>query len=213
MHSMTDSLNDSDELLRLAKAGDVRALAEVLERSRERLKQMVRVRLDPRLRGRLDPSDVIQEAYLDAARRLPEYVRDPTVPFFVWLRRLTAQRLTDLHRQHLGAKMRDAALDVSLYDGAYPQASSLSLAAQLLGRFSSPSRAAIRAEVQIRVQEALNSMDFVDREVLALRHFEMLTNDEAAHVLGIKKTTASNRYVRALKRLTAVLEAYPELRP
>jgi RNA polymerase sigma-70 factor (ECF subfamily) len=213
MHSMDDSPNDTDELLRRAAAGDVRALAEVLERNRERLKRMVRVRLDPRLRGRLDPSDVIQEAYLDAARRLPEYVRDPSVPFFLWLRKLTAQRLIDLHRQHLGAKIRDASLEVSLHSGAYPQASSLSLAAQLLGRFSSPSRAAIRAEIQIRVQEALNSLDDVDREGLALRHFEMLTNDEVAQVLGIKKTAASNRYVRALQRLTSVLESYPDLMP
>ena len=213
MHLMGDSTNESGDLIERAGAGDMRALAEVLERNRERLKQMVRTRLDPRLRGRLDPSDVIQEAYLDAARRLPEYVRDPAVPFFLWLRKLTAQRLIDLHRQHLGAKMRDAGLEVSLYSGAFPQASSLSLAAQLLGRFSSPSRAAMRAEIQIRVQEALNSMDAIDREILALRHFEMLTNGEVAQVLGIKNTTASNRYVRALKRLTEVLESYPDLRP
>jgi RNA polymerase sigma-70 factor (ECF subfamily) len=205
--------NDTEQLVRRAAAGDLRALADVLERNRERLKRMVRVRLDPRLRGRLDPSDVIQEAYLDAARRLPEYVGDPAVPFFLWLRKLTAQRLIDLHRQHLGAKIRDARLEVSLHSGAYPQASSLSLAAQLLGRFSSPSRAAIRAEIQIRVQEALHAMDDTDREVLALRHFEMLTNDEVAQVLGVKKTTASNRYVRALKRLTSVLETYPDLAP
>lgn len=210
---MDDSTNNTAELIERAAAGDVRALADVLESNRERLKRMVRVRLDPRLRGRLDPSDVIQEAYLDAARRLPEFVRDPAVPFFLWLRKLTMQRLIDLHRQHLGARMRDAGLEVSLHSGAYPQASSLSLAAQLLGRFSSPSRAAMRAEIQIRVQEALNAMDDVDREVLALRHFEMLTNEEVAQVLNIKKTAASNRYVRALKRLTAVLESYPDLQP
>jgi len=211
MHSMDDPANDTEKLVERAGAGDVRALAEVLERNRDRLKRMVRVRLDPRLRGRFDPSDVIQEAYLDAARRLPEYVRASNVPFFLWLRMLTAQRLVDLHRQHLGAKMRDASLEVSLHSGAYPQASSLSLAAQLLGRFSSPSREAIRVEVQVRVQEALNAMDPTDREVLALRHFEMLSNEEVAQVLGIKKSAASNRYVRALKRLTTVLESYPGL--
>lgn len=204
---------DTNELLQRAGAGDVRALAEVLDRNRERLKLMVRVRMDPRLRGRLDPSDVVQEAYLDAARRLPEYVRDPAVPFFLWLRKLTAQRITDVHRQHLGARMRSAGMEVSLHGGVYPQASSMSLAAQLLGRFSSPSRAAMRAEIQIRVQEALRGMDDLDREVLALRHFEMLSNEEVAQVLGIKKTAASNRYVRALKRLTAVLEAFPDLKP
>lgn len=210
---MNESSDNTAELVARAGAGDVRALAEVLDRNRERLRRMVRIRLDTRLRGRLDPSDVIQDAYLDAARRLPEYVRDPAVPFFLWLRKLTAQRLTDVHRQHLGAKMRDATLEVSLHYGVYPQASSISLAAHLLGRYSSPSWEAMRAELQVRVQEALNSMDLIDREVLALRHFEMLTNEEVAQVLGVKKTAASNRYVRALKRLTTILEAFPDLRP
>jgi len=170
---------------------------------------MVRLRLDRRLQGRLDPDDVLQEAYLDFARRLPEYAANPSVPFFLWLRSLTGQRLIDLHRQHLGAKMRDANQEVSLYRGALPQASSVSLAAQLLGRLTSASQAAIRAETQIRVQEALNSMDPMDREVLTLRHFEMLTNDETAQVLGIKKSAASNRYVRALKRLKDILALLP----
>src|SRR5262249_52005057 len=109
------------------------------------------------------------------------------------------------HRQHLGAQMRDADREVSLYRGALPQASSASLAAQLLGRFTSASRAALRAELQIRVQEALNGLDPLDREVLALRHFEMLTNAETAAVLGLKKSAASNRYIRALERLKDIL--------
>src|SRR6185295_5918332 len=108
--------------------------------------------------GRLDASDVLQEAYLDYARRLPEYARNPTLPFYLWLRFLTGQRLIDVHRQHLGAQMRDAGQEVSLYRGALPQASSASLACQLLGRLTSASRAAIRAETQMQVQEALNSM-------------------------------------------------------
>jgi RNA polymerase sigma-70 factor (ECF subfamily) len=170
---------------------------------------MVRLRLDRRLQGRLDPSDVVQEAYLDFARRLPDYARAPDMPFYLWLRFLTGQRLIDLHRQHLGTRMRDAAQEVSLYRGALPQASSASLAAQLLGRLTSASRAAVRAETQIRVQEALNRMDPMDREVLTLRHFEMLSNDETATVLGIKKSTASNRYIRALKRLKETLAGLP----
>ncbi len=200
---------NTDELLRRALDGERQALAELFTRYRERLRQMVRLRLDRRLQGRLDPSDVLQEAYLDFARRLPEYAANPSLPFFLWLRGLTGQRLIDLHRQHLGAKMRDAAQEVSLYRGALPQASSVSLAAQLLGRLTSASRAAIRAETQIRVQEALNSMDPLDREVLTLRHFEMLSNEESAQVLGIKKSAASNRYVRALKRLRDILSGLP----
>jgi RNA polymerase sigma-70 factor (ECF subfamily) len=208
---MTDSATTSDDLIRRASAGDQAALAEVFALYRERLRQMVRLRLDRRLQGRLDASDVLQEAYLDFARRLPDYARDPAMPFYLWLRFLTGQRLIDLHRQHLGAKMRDAGQEVSLYRGALPQASSVSLAARLLGRLTSASQAAVRAETQIRVQEALNRMDAMDREVLALRHFELLSNDETAAVLGVSKTAASNRYVRALKRLKELLAAVPGL--
>ncbi len=206
---MAESPSTTDELLRRACAGDQQALAEVFSRYRDRLRLMVGLRLDRRLQGRLDPSDVVQEAYLDFARRLPDYARAPNMPFYLWLRFLTGQRLIDLHRQHLGTRMRDAAQEVSLYQGALPQASSASLAAQLLGRLTSASRAAIRAETQVRVQEALNQMEPIDREVLTLRHFEMLTNDETAAVLGIRKSAASNRYVRAVKRLREILAALP----
>jgi RNA polymerase sigma-70 factor, ECF subfamily len=206
---MPDTENPCDDVLHRAATGDQEALAHVFARYRDRLRLMVRLRLDRRLQGRLDPSDVLQEAYLDFARRLPEYAREPAMPFYLWLRLLTGQRLVDLHRMHLGAKMRDAGQEVSLYRGALPQASSASLAAQLLGRLTSASRAAMRAETQIRVQEALNRMDALDREVLTLRHFEMLSNDEAATVLGIKKSAASNRYIRALKRLKELLATLP----
>jgi RNA polymerase sigma-70 factor (ECF subfamily) len=206
---MTTDLRDVGDLMRRTQSGDQQALAELFTRCRERLWQMVRLRLDRRLQGRLDPEDVLQEVYLDYARRLPEYAANPALPFYLWLRGLTGQRLIDLHRQHLGAKMRDAGQEVSLYRGALPPASSGSLAAQLLGHLTSPSQAAIRAETQLRVQEALNGMDPMDREVLTLRHFEMLTYEETAQVLGIKKSAASQRYVRALKRLKAALSALP----
>jgi RNA polymerase sigma-70 factor (ECF subfamily) len=206
---MTDTHSNPEDLIRRASSGDQEALAEVFALHRDRLRQMVRLRLDRRLQGRLDPSDVLQEAYLDFSRRLPDYARNPAMPFYLWLRFLTGQRLIDLHRQHLGTQMRDVGQEVSLYRGALPQASSASLAAQLLGRFTSASRAAIRAETQIRVQEALNRMDAIDREILALRHFEMLTNEETATVLGIRKSAASNRYVRALQRLKEILSALP----
>jgi RNA polymerase sigma-70 factor (ECF subfamily) len=206
---MASDPREIEGLLCRADAGDAAAMGELFARYRDRLRQMVKLRLDRRLQGRLDPSDVLQEAYIDLARRLPEYVRNPPGPFYLWLRFLTGQRLIDLHRQHLGAKMRDAGQEVSLYRGALPQASSESLAAQLLGRLTSASRAAIRAETQLRVQKALNSMHPLDREVLTLRHFEMLGNEETAQVLGIKKSAASNRYVRALKRLKDLLAGIP----
>jgi RNA polymerase sigma-70 factor (ECF subfamily) len=133
------------------------------------------------------------------------------MPVFLWLRLVTGQKLIDLHRHHLGTKMRDAGVEVSLHRGALPVASSVSLAELLLGRLTSPTRAAQRAEMQLRLQEALNRMDPVDREVLILRHFEELSNVETAHVLGLEKTAASNRYIRALKRLKGVLSSFSGL--
>jgi RNA polymerase sigma-70 factor (ECF subfamily) len=170
---------------------------------------MVALRLDRRLQGRVAPSDVIQDACLDAARRLPEYRNNPTMPFFLWLRLLVSQRLVDEHRKHLGAAARDAGREISLYRGALPETSSAALAAHLLGRLTTPSRAAIRAERKIRLQEALNSLDPIDREVLALRHFEELSNGETAAVLGLDKSAASKRYARALIRLKEILAALP----
>ena len=202
---MSGSVHDPSGLLRRLAAGDGGAAAELFAAHRDRLRLMVRLRLDRRLQGRLDPSDVLQEAYLDVARRAPEYAANPTLPPYLWLRFLTGQRLLQLHRQHLGAQMRDAGQEVSLYRGALPQASSVSLANQLLGRLTSPTQAAVRAELQLRVQEALNTMEAMDREVLTLRHFEMLTNEETAAALGIRKSAASNRYVRALRRLKEAL--------
>jgi RNA polymerase sigma-70 factor (ECF subfamily) len=201
--------SETTVLLERLRAGDARAAAELFARYRDRLYRMVRLRLDRRLQGRVDPSDVLQEAYLDVARRLPEYLADPAVPLYLWLRFLTGQRLLALHRHHLGAQMRDAGQEVSLYRGALPQATSMSLAAQLLGRFTLPSQAAVRAEMQIHLQEALNTLDPLDREILALRHFEELSNSETAQVLGIQKSAASNRYVRALVRLKDVLNNMP----
>jgi RNA polymerase sigma-70 factor (ECF subfamily) len=206
---MADDSTDVQDLLQRMAAGDQQALAEAFGRYRGRLRRMVLLRLDRRLQGRVDASDVLQEAYLDVAQRAAEYAANPTLPLFLWLRLLTGQRLLIVHRQHLRVKMRDVGQEVSLYRGALPQASSVSLAALLLGRLTSPSLAAMRAEMQLRLQEALNGMDPLDREVLTLRHFEELSNGETAQVLGIRKSAASNRYVRALERLREVLSGMP----
>lgn len=208
---MTTDPSESSELLRRAGAGDREAVNELFSRYRDRLRAMVRLRLNRRLQGRVDPSDVLQEAFLEISKGFADYVRQPTMPFFLWLRHITGQKLIAAHRQHLGAQMRDAGQEVSLYRGALPQASSVSLAAQLMGRLTSASQAAIRAETQIRLQEVLNGMEPVDREILALRHFEMLSNEETAQVLGIKKSAASNRYIRALKRLKEIVAGIPGL--
>ena len=204
---------DDQVLLERALAGDEPALVALFDGYRDRLRRMIRLRLDRRLSGRVDSSDVLQDAYLDVRRRLPEYARDSAaMPFHLWLRLIAGQRLTDVHRYHLGSQMRDAGQEVSLHRGPFPQANSVSLAAQLLGKMTSASKAAIRAEHKLIVQEALNDMDPIDREVLALRHFEHLSNDETAQVLGLTKSAASNRYIRALKRLKEILSSIPGLK-
>jgi RNA polymerase sigma-70 factor (ECF subfamily) len=198
--------NDPIEQLR---AGDRQALAALFERYRDRLRRMVELRLDQRLRARLDASDVVQDAYLDVARDLDAYLSDPKLPPLLWLRLHVGRRMATLHRQHLGTKMRDAGQEISLYQGALPRASSSALAAMLLGRQTSPTQAAQRAERMLRVQEALNSLDPIDREVLALRHFEQLGRAEAALVLGISQEAGAKRYFRALKRLKDALATLP----
>ena len=214
---MTGKTSETDGLLRQAAQGDGQVLGTLLARHRDRLKRMVALRLDHRLQGRIDPSDVIQEAYLEASARLAEYLRDPSMPFFIWLRFLAGQKLVTLHRHHLGVKMRDAGQEVALYHGSLPQASSAALAARLLGHDTRPSEAAMRAEMKIRVQEALNSMPSFDREILALRHFEQLSRAEIAQVFGITEAAAGKRYIRALERLKQILGQGPggleEMRP
>jgi RNA polymerase sigma-70 factor (ECF subfamily) len=206
---MADDDPDSSELLHRAGAGDQSALGELFDRHRARLRRMVQIRLARRLKGRIDPSDVLQDTFLELCRSLSQYLQNPRLPFFLWLRFLTGKKLQALHRHHLGTHMRDVRREVSLHAGALPQASSESLAAHLLGRLTSPSQAAMRAELRVRVQEALNSMSLLDREVLALRHFEQLSSAETAQVLGLTESGASNRYVRALTRLKSILTSVP----
>jgi RNA polymerase sigma-70 factor (ECF subfamily) len=212
MTGLMPPLPEDSQSLRLARAasqGDDQAWEQLTDAYRTRLRQMVALRLDRRLQGRLDASDVIQEAYIDAARRLPEYAANPTMPFFLWLRFLTGQRLLEQHRRHLGAKARDAGREISLYAGAFPETTTAHLAANFVGRLSTPSQAAVRIEQKLRLQEALNSLEPLDREILALRHFEQLSNGEVAEVLGIDKSAASKRYARALVRLKDALAAMP----
>ena len=206
---MASDSSETRQLLRRAAEGDSERWGALLARHRERLRRMVALRLDQRLYGRIDASDVIQEAYLEAWHRLPEYLRQPTLPFFLWLRFLTGQKVLALHRHHLRREMRDAGREVSLYRGALPEASSAALAAQLMGHDTRPSEAALRVELKLRLQEALNQMDAIDREVIALRHFEQLSRAETAEVLGIRESAVSKRYVRALERLKGILASMP----
>jgi RNA polymerase sigma-70 factor (ECF subfamily) len=203
--SMPVQPTDDEYLVQQAAAGDPQSWAELMKRYRSRLRRMVSFRLDSRLQGRVDPSDVVQDVCLEAWQHLGSYVKQPDAPFFVWLRAVAGHKLGDLHRHHLGTQMRDARREVSLYQGSLPGATSAALAAQLMGHLTRPSEAAIRAERKVQLQRALNAMDPIDREVLALRHFEQLTVFEAAAALGIKEKAAGMRYVRALRRFKEIL--------
>jgi RNA polymerase sigma-70 factor, ECF subfamily len=209
---MAENSSETNRLLRRAADGDPEGWGVLLARHEERLRRLIAFRLDQRMQGRLDASDVLQETALEAWQHLADYLRQPALPFFLWLRGIAGNKLRELHRHHLGTQMRDARREVALYHGA-PETTSAALAAQLLGHGTRPSEAAMRAEARLRLQEALNGMDPLDREVLALRHFEELSNNEVAAVLGLTKTAASNRYIRALKRLKAILAALPGIDP
>ena len=190
-----EPIDDPAELA--LRAGQDDALAPLFEQYRERLQRMVHFRLDPRLVGRLDAEDVLQESYLEAGKRLQAF-RDDDKPFLVWIRLMTQQTMIDLHRKHLGAKMRSAGREVHA-------PASATMSGFFVGHFTSPSQAVMREEQRLKIEQALESMDEIDREVLLLRHFEELSNKEAAAVLGIQENAASNRYVRALGRLKGFL--------
>lgn len=206
------TLDDAElqDLTRLVTQGDQTALGRLLEWYRPRLWAMIQFRMDHRIRNRLDASDVLQEAFLEVSRRLVEFVQEPSVPFYVWLRRITGQRLAAAFRFHLGTQGRNAGREISLCDGTAPAASSAILAVHLAGTLSSPSNAAMRAELTALLEVALNRLEAMDREIIVLRHFEDLTNSEAAALLGLKASAVCNRYVRALERLREVLDQMPE---
>ena len=193
------------------RAGDPHALGELFEHYQDPLRRMINFRLDDRLNGRVSPSDVLQDAYIDAMKRVEHYLEKPDMPFFVWLRLVAGQRLVEVHRHHLGAQMRDAGQEVSIDRGGPSAATSMCLARHLAAANSTPSQAAMREEFVAQVEEVLEGMDPIDREVLALRHFEELSNQQVAEVLGLDKGAASKRYVRALVRLKEALALLPGL--
>lgn len=202
--------DEIDHLVDQLETGDQQPLADLFSRYRERLWKMVYYRMDHRLQGRVSPSDVLQDAYVDALERAPHYLeRRASMSFFVWLRLIVKQRLVTVHRRHLGAQKRDARQEVALDYGAGSSAASFSLASQLAASLTSPSQVLARAEMLSHIEDALERIEPIDCEILALRHLEELGNDEAAEILGLKKAAASNRYVRALRRLREALANIP----
>lgn len=193
--------NDDAADVQLAVHGDAASWQRLTERYRNKLRAMVAYRLDRRIQARLDASDVVQEAFLDAAHRLPSYAANPEVPFFIWMRALVQQRMGMAHRDHLGRAKRSAALEVE------PPAfdSSRAIALALLDKHISPSEDVRRKDLGEKLKCQLELLDPLDREVLMLRHFEHLTNSEVAQSLNITPPAASQRYGRALRRLKDIM--------
>lgn len=197
------------ELIDRVVNGDENALAELFSSHRDRLWRMVNFRMDPRLHGRVDADDVLQEAWLSVVQRIDHFLSDASRSIFVWFRLITGQTMIDIHRRHLGTQKRNAAMEFSINKGWSSESTSFSLSFHLLGHLTSPTQAALREELSEQLKAALASMNEIDREVLALRHFEQLSNRETAQILGISDQAASDRYMRALGRLKGVLSALP----
>ncbi len=209
--SVNHSLEANEQaLLDRLRAGDRDVLGELFRLHRPRLWRLVHFRIDRRLLGRIDPDDVLQEAFLAGSRRIESFLTEPGASLFVWLRLIVMQTLCDLHRHHVGAQIRDARRDISLepaYDGAR---TSVCLAAILAGSITSPSQAVAALELTSRLEQAISSMAEIDQEIIALRHFEDMSNLETAEALGLTPQAASNRYVRALARLKQLLTPFQD---
>lgn len=194
--------------LELARKGDEAALSRLFAAHEARLVRMVELRLDPRLRRRLDPADIVQEAWLEVARRFPDWNARGEPPFHVWLRLTTSQAMAQAQRRHLGTRARDAEREAPVEGRTLISAQSAADA--FVASTTSPSQSAVRAELRARVLAALEELDELDREIVALRHFEGLSNEDAAAELAIEPAAASKRFARALLRLRPALEG---LRP
>lgn len=193
----------NEEIEKLVQGGDA-ALGELFEFYRGRLERIVEFRIDPRLHGRVDPDDVLQEAWLNASRRLQEFLSNPAVSLFVWLRQLSIQALIDLHRRHFGQK-RDPRAEIHFTTPSMDESTSQCLVSALAGQMTSPSQAISKLEEMEKIRKILDAMDPIDREVIALRHFEQMTNNQVAEALGLSITAASNRYIRAMTKLSAIV--------
>ncbi|MEM7316938.1 MAG: sigma-70 family RNA polymerase sigma factor [Planctomycetota bacterium] len=191
-------------LVEQALEGDQHATATLFEQYRPRLRRMVELRMDARLRARVDASDVLQEAFVDVSRQLDSYrEKRSEIPFFLWLRLQTGSRLAQLHRRHLGTEKRDVNREQPPMH--IPDASSIFMAGQLAGQFTSVDRGLRKQEVADKLLQTLNSLSDKDREIIAMRHYEELSTEEIAISLGMTRSGVLKRYGRAIERLTEVV--------
>ena len=200
MEEVQPDSSHTEKLLEQVQGGDRHAFDQLFASHRAYLRQIVELRLDPRLRARVDPSDVVQEAHLEAFRRLSAYLRQRPMPFRLWLRQIAYDRTLKARRRHLGAARRAVTSELPL-----PEQSSLVLARQLFSGGSTPSQQLDRRELAQRLRQAMAQLPGADREVILMRHFEGLSNPEAGCLLGIDAATVSERHGRAMLRLHRIL--------
>ncbi len=194
------------ELLAAARDGDQQAVEGLMARHRDALRKLIGYRMDRAIDQRVDASDVVQDVLLEASNRLANYLDQPTLPFHLWLRQLARDRMIDMHRRHRQAQRRSVDRERSLVVRAHSGQSSLDLAARLADAELTPVAASIRRELQLRYHEAIEELAEDDRDILLMRHFEQLTNSEAAEALGLSPAAAGMRHLRALRRLKDQLE-------
>jgi RNA polymerase sigma-70 factor, ECF subfamily len=193
-------------LLAQAREGDQAAVERLLSQHREPLRRMISLRLDPALAPRLDASDVVQDVLLEASRRLHDYLQNPAMPFHLWLRHIAKDHVVDAYRKHRRAQRRSLDREQSLLPRALADHSSVEIMGQLLDQDLTPASAAIRRELQRRLEKALTKLDEEDREIILLRVYEQIPNQEVAAFLGLTEAAASMRYLRAVRRLQSELK-------
>lgn len=196
---------ETQELLRRAEAGDAEAVNHLLDRHRDSLRHLVNLRMDRAIAGRVDASDVVQDVLWEASQRLEDYIKDPAMPFHLWLRQLAKDRMVDMHRRHRGAQRRSVDRENPLQAAPGPEASGFDWGGQLPDGELTPAAANIRRELEERFLAALSQLDEDDRDILLMRHYEHLGNGEVATALNITPAAAGMRHLRALKKLRAIL--------
>ena len=162
---------------------------------------MVQMRMDPKIRQRVDASDIVQEAMMEANRRMPTFLENPAMPFHLWIRQIATDRLIDQHRRHRVSQKRSVDLEQAPVVAANLDHSTIHFDGQLHDPEMTPAKAAIQAEMQRRFEQAIEEMDERDQEIIVMRHFEKLSNQEVASVLSLSEPAASMRYLRAIRRL------------
>lgn len=206
---MWPDATNTQELLAGAKKGEPGAVDQLLAKHRDAVRRMIDLRLDPAIVQRLDASDVVQEVLIEANRRLKDYLKNPPMPFHLWLRHIAKDHIIDAHRRHHQAQKRGVNREQPIHRPAWAERSSLELAGQLMDQDLTPASAAIQEEMQRRLREAIEQLDDDDREVILMRHYEMLANQEVAESLGLTEAAASMRYLRAVRKLRDLLAPPP----